>query len=96
MFGLDSLGAGNWEGFIFCEWVSSLLHRWEKDLGCFWMLGAGKEFIITGLVSSLLYMKKKVIESGCLDVLVAGKEVISSRRVSCPMRCCENVIWNVF
>ena len=50
----------------------------RKIWGVFGCLGAGKEFIITGLVSSLLYMKKKVIESGCLDVLVAGKKIISS------------------
>ena len=103
------LGTGRDSSFVSGFPVYSIDGR--KIWGVFGCLGAGKEFIITGLlfpcyrsyprlkknkVSSLLYMKKKVIESGCLDVLVAGKEVISSRRVSCPMRCCENVIWNVF
>ena len=88
------LGTGRDSSFVSGFPVYSIDGR--KIWGVFGCLGAGKEFIITGLVSSLLYMKKKVIESGCLDVLVAGKEVISSRRVSCPMSCCENVIWNVF
>ena len=54
------LGTGRDSSFVSGFPVYSIDGR--KICGVFGCLGAGKEFIITGLVSSLLYMKKKVIE----------------------------------